>query len=114
MPSEPHLRSFILPGPTLSAWHACRCWPPKHAPLPAVCPASFLAAPQVDACRIEAICKVKLKLNPDTVLDPEAPQGLHNAVRQLQRLQARFQIQIKMFFPWPVVHAMCACTGCSR
>ena len=42
---------------------------------------------QVDAGRIEAICKAKVRLNPDTVLDPEAPQGLHAAVRQLQRLQ---------------------------
>ncbi len=42
---------------------------------------------QVDASRLQALCKAKLKLNPDTVLDPEAPQGLHSAVRQLQRLQ---------------------------
>jgi hypothetical protein len=41
----------------------------------------------VSAARIEAICKAKVRLNPDSVLDPEAPQGLHSAVRQLQRLQ---------------------------
>jgi hypothetical protein len=44
---------------------------------------------QVETSRIEAICRAKVKLNPDTVLDPEAPQGLAHVVRQLQQLQAK-------------------------
>lgn len=42
---------------------------------------------QVDISRIEAICRAKVKVNPDNVLDPEAPQGLAHVVRQLQQLQ---------------------------
>ncbi len=42
---------------------------------------------QVDTSRIEAICRAKVKLNPDSVLDPEATQGLAHVVRQLQQLQ---------------------------
>ena len=42
---------------------------------------------QVDASRIEAKCKVKLKLNAATVLDPEAPQALIAVLRQLQHNQ---------------------------
>jgi len=42
---------------------------------------------QVDTSRMEAICKVKVKLNADTVLDPEAPQALALVVRQLQQTQ---------------------------
>lgn len=42
---------------------------------------------QVETSRIEAICKAKVRLNADTVLDPEAPQALAHVVRQLQRAQ---------------------------
>ena len=42
---------------------------------------------QVDVARIEAICRAKFKVDPDTVLDPEAPQPLIALVRKLQTLQ---------------------------
>ena len=42
---------------------------------------------QVDLGRIEAICKAKLKVDIDTVLDPESPQALIALVRKLQSLQ---------------------------
>ncbi len=44
---------------------------------------------QVDVGRMEAICRAKFKLDPDTVLDPEAPQSLIALVRKLQSLQVR-------------------------
>jgi hypothetical protein len=47
---------------------------------------------QVDTSRLEAICRAKVKLNPDSVLDPEAPQGLAHVVRQLQQLQVSYSI----------------------
>ena len=52
------------------------------------CPLSkALGCMQVDLGRIEAICRAKFKLDPDTVLDPEAPQSLIALVRKLQSLQ---------------------------
>ncbi|CAL8471306.1 g10848 [Coccomyxa elongata] len=48
---------------------------------------------EVDVSRIEAICKAKVKVNPDSVLDPEAPQGLAHVVRQLQQLQEEAEAQ---------------------
>ena len=45
--------------------------------------------------RIEAICKVKHKLDADTVLDPEAPQALIALVRKLQSLQVRKSIIVR-------------------
>ena len=42
---------------------------------------------QVDLSRVEAICKAKLKVDADTVLDPESPQALVALVRKLQSLQ---------------------------
>ena len=42
---------------------------------------------QVDVGRVEAICRAKLKVDADTVLDPEAPQALIALVRKLQSLQ---------------------------
>lgn len=42
---------------------------------------------QVDLSRIEAICKAKLKVDADTVLDPESSQALIALVRKLQSLQ---------------------------
>ncbi len=55
---------------------------------------------QVDVSRIEAICKAKVKVNPDNVLDPEAPQGLAHVVRQLQQLQATSNL-----LPHPFLHS---------
>ena len=46
----------------------------------------------MDTSRLEAICRAKVKLNPDSVLDPEAPQGLAHVVRQLQQLQVSYSI----------------------
>lgn len=42
---------------------------------------------QVDVGRIEAICRAKLKVDADTVLDPESPQALIALVRKLQSLE---------------------------
>ena len=42
---------------------------------------------QAPCSRIEAICKQKLRVDPATVLDPEAPQALSALVLQLQRAQ---------------------------
>lgn len=52
-------------------------------------------AVQVDGGRIEAICKVKHKVDADTVLDPDAPQALIALVRKLQSLQVRQYIIVK-------------------
>ena len=41
---------------------------------------------------MEAICKVKHRVDADTVLDPEAPQALIALVRKLQSLQVRQHI----------------------
>lgn len=42
---------------------------------------------QAPCSSIEAICKQKLRVDPATVLDPEAPQALSALVLQLQRAQ---------------------------
>ena len=46
-----------------------------------------LSVVQVEMGRVEAICKAKLKVDADTVLDPESPQALIALVRKLQSLQ---------------------------
>ena len=45
----------------------------------------FLPLSQVDANSIEGICKQKLKLNSEAVLDSDNQQALAVAVTQLQR-----------------------------